>query len=335
VLHSSDNLTHLRCSLDHAVPLLSCDLPPTWALHHPVEVVRPEWSHDRQGARTVQQIVGEPGDVSRRDRIDAGDQLVDAEYVAVDEFALADPRHPGSGVLQAEHDRPAHLTLAPLHLGFGQAAFRDGGELAGYQRDHLIGLARLAARVYAEQAGVGVAIAERIDGVREAALFTNPLEQARAHATTECGREHAGTESPIIETRDSLRPQDDVRLFRFFTDDRRARGRPRVILTADGLIPASTVRCVEVRSGTAYDSGVIDVARDGHDNVARAIPAVVVAGNLSSAECGDRGDRTENGPPQGRVTEERRRKDVMHEICWIVVAHRDLFKYNAALHIHV
>ena len=43
----------------------------------------------------------------------------------------------------------------------------------------------------------------------------------------------------------------------------------------------------------------------------------------------------ENGPPERRVTEERRGKDVMHEVGGIVVTHRDLFEYDAALHIHV
>ena len=53
-------------------------------------------------------------------RVDAGQQLVDAEDVAVGELALADAGHPRAGVLEAEHDAAAHLALAALDLGVGQ-----------------------------------------------------------------------------------------------------------------------------------------------------------------------------------------------------------------------
>ena len=109
------------------------------------------------------------GDVVEGDRVDPGDHLVDGEQLVVDELGLADARHPGAGVLEAEHQAAAQLALAALELLLGDAVGGDLGQLGAHDLEHLVELAGQAADRDADQAGVGVVAGEGVDGVGQAA----------------------------------------------------------------------------------------------------------------------------------------------------------------------
>src|SRR6266516_3631722 len=176
-------------------------------------------AHHRQAAWLVQKVRGHVRDVLAGDRIDVVDQVVDAENVAVGQLALADPGHPRARVLETEHDASAHLALASLDLSFGDRAVGDVVELGPNQVEHLLGLARLAPGVHAEQPGIGIARAERVDRVRQAALLADALEQPRAHPAAERGRHHAEGPAPLVVPGDASHADHHIGLLGVVADD--------------------------------------------------------------------------------------------------------------------
>src|SRR5919106_1724228 len=103
-----------------------------------VYVIKPEWGapsgdggleagrvverayHGERGGGG-QQVPSNGADVVQRDDVDAGQQLVDARQLAVDELALGEAAHPGAGVLQPQDQPAAELSLATDQLGVGDA----------------------------------------------------------------------------------------------------------------------------------------------------------------------------------------------------------------------
>src|SRR4051794_20958293 len=180
--------------------------------HRTVEVVLAERPHHGQASRPGEDLPGHGGDVVSGNRVDAAEELVHADHVAVRDLALADAGHPRAGVLETEDGRPPHLPLAPLDLRLGQPVRGHGGVLGEDQREDLVGLPGLAAGVDAEHAGVGVPAGERVHGVGEAALLPDALEQPRAHAAAEGGRQHAQRVARRVVAGQPPAAEDDVGL---------------------------------------------------------------------------------------------------------------------------
>src|SRR5215211_5019666 len=97
------------------------------------EVMVVEGPDDAQRHRLAQQLGGYRTDVVHGDRVDLGEQLVDLEHVTVEQLALADPAHPGAGVLQPEHGGALEHALAAGHLGVGEPLGGDRGQLVADQ----------------------------------------------------------------------------------------------------------------------------------------------------------------------------------------------------------
>src|SRR5204863_10207539 len=115
-----------------------------------------EWADDGQGLGPGEDFGGDGADVVVTDGIDRAQHLVDRLQPRVDQLGLAEAAHPRGRILQAEHDRAAHLALAAGQLGVGQAALDHPGDLVAADGQHLVGLGGQAADVDAPDAGVGV-----------------------------------------------------------------------------------------------------------------------------------------------------------------------------------
>jgi hypothetical protein len=151
-------------------------------------------------------------DVFQRHRADLRQDLLDRQQFAVHELALAQPAHPGSGVLEPKHERPAKLPDAARELLLGDATFGDRGQLAAAYVQHLVDLFRQAASVDAEHAEVCVVGGEGVDGIGKAALLPHLLEEARAHATTQRAVENAEGEPAVVCARDAGHAENEIRL---------------------------------------------------------------------------------------------------------------------------
>ena len=91
-------------------------------------------------------------------------------------------------------------------------------ELTDHDGAHLVNVAGGAARVEPEGAGTGVGGVEGVGGVGQAPLLTHLLEQARGHAPTQDGGEHAHGPAPLIAHGDALAGQVQVALLALARD---------------------------------------------------------------------------------------------------------------------
>ena len=214
-------------------------------------------------------------DVLEGDGLDAVDHLVDAEQLVVDELGLADARHPRAGVLQAEHQAALELALAARELLVGDAARpRPWRARRGPTRARRR-LAGQAADRDPDQAGVGVVAGEGEDGVGQAALLAHLLEQPRRRAAAERGVEHAEGEAAVVGAGHALDAEHEVDLLERAGGARPRRGRaPGGRARLRAARPASAVAVEEAAAAErlphlAHDGGVVDVAGDRDDHVAR------------------------------------------------------------------
>src|SRR5581483_1718590 len=97
--------------------------------------------------------------------------------------------HARAGAFQAEKNVALELILGAGKFFFTERNFFELAELGEDQLDNFENLARRSARVNAQRSGVAIWTEIRVDGVDHSALFTDGLEEARAHAATENGIE--------------------------------------------------------------------------------------------------------------------------------------------------
>src|SRR4051794_4192985 len=303
-----------------------------------VEVVVAERADNRQAARSAEQVTGELDNIFRCHGIDAGEQLVDAEHVAVDDLALTDPGHPGTGVLEAEHHRAAHLALATLDLVRAEAAARGRVKFGHDEGQHLVGLARLTTGVDAEHAAVGVTARERVHRVRQPAFLANPLEQPGTHPAAECSRQHSHREPAWVVPGQSVRADDQVGLLGVVRAQRRGpTRRPRSAATA----PREDRHAVWIQSSGERgadqpdDLVMLEVSRRRHDHRVGRVSTAVVAVDLPPGQLKNGRLGAEDRPTQRDVAVERRGELVVGELPRVVVAHRDLFEDNTPLDVDV
>ena len=162
-----------------------------------------------------------------------------AEQLPVHQLGLAEPVHPGTGVLQAEHEPAGQLPDTALQLRGRDGLLRDAVPAFGEQGQHLVDVLRGAPGVQAEQAGVRVTGGEGVDRVGKPSLLPDLLEEPRGHPAPEqprenlCGEEirfaigrglEAHDEMTLLELA-RIRP-DAARISRWFLDTRPALSEP-------------------------------------------------------------------------------------------------------------
>ena len=207
--------------------------------------------------------------------VDAVHHLVDAEQLVVDELGLADPRHPGAGVLEAEHQAAAQLALAAGQLLVGDAVRGDRASSVRTTAEHLVELVRQAADRDPDQAGVGVVAGEGEDRVGQAAALADLLEQPRRRAAAEGGVEHAEGEAAVVVAGHALHAEHEVdlleragRLDHAGCTPHRA-GRPWPGPTGGSSSSSQPWRPNAARTWRTHGR-VVEVAGGGDDHVARA-----------------------------------------------------------------
>src|SRR6476469_6089308 len=146
-------------------------------------VMRLSWSGDRsrtddgQGLLLREDLARQCVDLVEGDAVDAADDLLDAGQLVVEQLGLGDAGHAGGAVLEAEDEAAAELALAALELVDGDALVDEETELLADDGQHVAELAGQAAGGDGEDAGVGVVGGVGVDGVRQAAVLADLLEQ--------------------------------------------------------------------------------------------------------------------------------------------------------------
>ena len=187
-------------------------------------------------------------------------------------------------------------------------------ELGAHHREHLVELGGQAADRDPDQAGVDVLAGEGEDGVGQAALLADLLEQPARRAAAERGVEHAEGEAARSSERVSpFTPEHDVdlleltgRLDHARTPTRRAVATWRRDDRLGGAVEEA-VAAEGLADAPARARRVVDVAGDGHDHPLGAVVAPVEAQRpargsspRSSRRCRRSGGRAASRPRPAR-----------------------------------
>src|SRR6476469_2281605 len=85
------------------------------------------WSHHRRGQRAGQQPLRQRADLFGGDLPDRRELVLDGAKLLAYQEGLADPAHPGLGVLQGQHQGSGELALDPLEFGRGETGLGHQG----------------------------------------------------------------------------------------------------------------------------------------------------------------------------------------------------------------
>ena len=220
----------------------------------------------------------------------------------------------------------------------GEPVGGDPGQLVPGQGQHLVDLARRAAGVDAEQAGVGVLGGVRVDRVGQAALLPDLLEQPGRHAAAEAVVEHAEGEPALVDPGDAGAAEHQVGLLGVLVADddggpRRAPAGSAGGRRGSAVAPATSNRANA--SFTCRPCGVVEVAGGRDHNGRRGVPRAVEVVDLPAGHRRDGLHRAGDEPAQRSVAVDGLGEQVVHLVARLVVVHGDLFEDHAPLGLHI
>jgi hypothetical protein len=161
-----------------------------------------------------QQHLGELRDRVGVHRLDLRQDAVEVEQLAVGDERLPEPAHAVRRQLHGEHDPALEVLLRPLELVRPGAVLGDVGDLLGHDAQALAEVLLPRPDIHPDLSRVRVLGGECVDGVGEAALLPDLLEQPRGGGAAEHAVEDGGREAAAVRARDPRRGEADVVLLR-------------------------------------------------------------------------------------------------------------------------
>ena len=213
-------------------------------------------------------------------------------------------------------------------------------QLGLHQRGHLVHPVRLAARVQAPVAGVGVPGGERIGVVGQAAALADLLEQPRGHATAQDGLHDAQGEAVRVRGGQRAAADEDVGLLDRLGDGVRAGPHPRgrgpggvhgTTRGGQGFRGELPARGAQGGEDEAADLVVVEVAGGGDDELVRAVPVRVVPDHMVAGDGPDRLGRAADRPAEGVAVQHDLGELLVGHVHGVVRVHGELLEDHAAL----
>src|SRR5882672_9440850 len=209
----------------------------------------------------AEKFLGERLDVFAGDGFDGGEDLVESEEAAEIEFLAREIGHAGKGGFQGKHEGTLEMVLGAQEFLVGNGRFLEGTKFREGEVENLADCFFCAASVDGEHARVGIRSDFAENGVGEAALFANVLEEARRHAAAEKIIENGDDEAAVVCDGQRRNTEAEMNLleigFAIDLDGRAGLRRDVIFKSASGLEMAELF-CDEVG-----DLVVCDVAGGG------------------------------------------------------------------------
>jgi len=132
-----------------------------------------------------EELAGEALDVGGGDVVDLGGDVVHGVEAAVVHLLAGEVGHTGAGGLEAEDHVALGLVFGAFEFFVGDWLGLEAGELGEGELEDFLRFGGSAACIDGERAGVAEGVHLGVDGVGQAAVFADGLEEARAHAAAE------------------------------------------------------------------------------------------------------------------------------------------------------
>ena len=263
------------------------------------------------------------------DGVNGGEDFVERREAAEVEFLAGEIGHAGAGGLEGKHERALEVIFRAEEFFLRDGRFLHGAKFGdGHVHDLADGFFR-GARVDAEDSGVGIGSKFAEDGVSEALLFANILEEARGHSAAEKIVEDRGGEAAFIGEGDGRNADADVDLLEValgFENDGRSGGGNRIVGIVEGRRKIAEFLFDEVENFL-----VRDVAGGGDEKMVRSEPVLETGAQGIAFETANGFGRAKDWTAEGMVGPEAAGEDVMEQVFGIVHVHLDFFEDNLAL----
>ena len=153
---------------------------------------------------------------SARDGFDLVEDLLHAEEILEVHLLPGEVGHARHGAFEREQDVAFQLIFGALELVGGERFFLKPAKFGHDEFDYLDCLGRRCAGVDAERACVPIGVEVAVDGVGEAALFADRLEESRAHAAAENGIQNERDVAVLVGDRLRRDAEAELHLFERF-----------------------------------------------------------------------------------------------------------------------
>ncbi len=278
----------------------------------------------------AEELLGEALDGGGSDGFDLTGDLLHAKEAAEVHLLAGEVGHSATRTFEADDDVAFELILGAFEFRLGDGLLFKTGQFDEGKLEELFGLVDGGSGVDGERAGVVEGVHLGVDGVGEALVFADGLEEARAHAAAEHGVEEVDAVAVGVVDRGRGDSEAELDLLEGFFALERDVG------VGDGRL-AGGGGCrgggqgVEV-VGYLLDEGVVvEVAGGGEDHVAggEAVGVEAEEGGLVEARDGLGG--AEDGAAEGVVLPEVLGEELVDEVVGVVFVHLDLFEDDALL----
>src|SRR5579871_1468880 len=276
----------------------------------------------------LEEGAGELLDLLGGNGFDAGEDFVEGGEAVEVEFLASEIGHARAGGFEREHQRALEVVLGATQLFLGNRRIFHGAKFGDGEIENLADGFLAGAGVNGEHSGVGVRREFAEDGVGEALLFANVLEEARGHAAAEKIIEHGHGEAAFVgdgQGRNAEAEVDLLEIALFFEMNRRAGGGRRVVFFQCGGGQVAEFFFDEIENLL-----VGDVAGSGDQDVIGREPVLEAAAQGRLIEFADGFRGSEKGATERMLGPEAAGKNVVEEIFGIVEIHLDLFEDHLA-----
>ena len=281
----------------------------------------------------VEELLGSLLDLLGGYSVDVGDDLVAREEVAEINLLACEVGHARARAFEAHEDVALELVLGAGQFLFAERLLLKLGELGHDEVDAFKRLTRRGAGVDAETAGVAVGRDVGVDRVSHAALFTDGLEEARAHAAAEDGVKDE--RDVAVGVRDGRRgdAEADLDLFESLFVAEQDFGRSeRGWLFHQG---SAGGKRAEFFGYGSYELVMMEVAGGREDYVAGVELAGVIVEKARLVKAGNCRRGAEDGLSERVVLPEVLREELVDQNIGVVFVDLDLFEDDATLALDV
>ena len=271
----------------------------------------------------------------RGDAVDLSNDIVDGEEAAEVHLLAGEIVHTGGGAFEAEDDVGLHLVLSALEFGLGDGFVLETAEFGEGEFEDALRFVEAHAGVDHKGAGVAEGVELGVDGVGEALVFADGLEEAGAHAAAEDGIEEIGGEALRVGDRRGRDAEAHLDLLeRTFFAERDVGGGDGMSFRVGGRVRAGLER-TEFLLDKGYEFVVVEVAGSGEDHVLRGKAALMVAEDGIASEAGDSFGGAEDRTSDGMILPEFSGECFVDEVVGVVLVHLNFFQDDALLALKV
>ena len=147
---------------------------------------------------SYEQAVGQSQHALGGHRVDLAADILERVVTAQIDFHAAEAHHAAGNAFQAEHDVALELDLDAFEFVRGERLLAHVAQFLQHHLPRAVDAVGIGGEVDAPHAGIAQHFGKGVDGIGDAVLFADVLEEARRHAAAEHRVQHGEHEAVAV-----------------------------------------------------------------------------------------------------------------------------------------